>query len=346
MARPAMNDQTPHMPAPTPKPRSTICPYCGARSGNLSRCDVCRGLFDPLSRQATQNAMGPWFIRDEARPHRPGCSYETLVRMIDRGEITLDTVLRGPSTLQFWTLARWCPGVAHRLGVCHSCAERVEPTDPACAKCGAAFRVYAERQHLGLGEIRYIPGRPGPGASDVLGESAPGPSVLAESGTPTSTAGEAEDPETAARLGRLSKQLAVSRRWAVAWSVAFLLLAAVVAGALIMPLLDLEAGPANAWLRKAEPIQGEVRGPNISENAPAILLHNTTEAPGTAPPPVGEDGEEPLTESPPAAESDPGPGSTPGTEDEATRGGDMGGDGVAPAADPRVEAYANLRRLR
>ncbi|MBZ0172102.1 MAG: hypothetical protein K8E66_06965, partial [Phycisphaerales bacterium] len=127
-------------PPPTPKPKLTICPYCGARSRGLGACDSCRGKFDPLSRQATQNAMGPWFVRDDASPHRPGCSYETLVRLVTRGRVTVDSVIRGPSSRQFWTLARWCPGVAHLLGVCHSCQRGVDPNDPACGGCGASFR--------------------------------------------------------------------------------------------------------------------------------------------------------------------------------------------------------------
>ena len=41
-----------------------VCPYCGhaqsAAGVGAAQCAACKGLFDPLSRQATQNAMGPW----------------------------------------------------------------------------------------------------------------------------------------------------------------------------------------------------------------------------------------------------------------------------------------------
>ncbi len=55
-------------PAPTPQPRAIVCPYCGVISGNTARCDACSGRFDPLPRQATQNAMRPWSARDENDP--------------------------------------------------------------------------------------------------------------------------------------------------------------------------------------------------------------------------------------------------------------------------------------
>ncbi|MCA9288858.1 MAG: hypothetical protein KDA05_09760, partial [Phycisphaerales bacterium] len=47
-------------PRPKPQPRVELCPYCGAESINTTRCDRCAGKFDALSKQATQNAMGPW----------------------------------------------------------------------------------------------------------------------------------------------------------------------------------------------------------------------------------------------------------------------------------------------
>src|SRR5881394_2638955 len=80
----ATAEPRPRPAPPIPNPTLTVCPYCGHNSFNNARCDQCKGLLDPLSRQASQNAMGPWFIRDEAAPFRPGCSYETLRALIAR----------------------------------------------------------------------------------------------------------------------------------------------------------------------------------------------------------------------------------------------------------------------
>lgn len=135
-----------------------LCPYCGSLSTLAKQCNICSGYFDLLSRQRSQNAMGPWFIRDLSKPFQPGCSYATLVRMAQRGKIKPDTVLRGPSTRQFWSFARQTPGVANLLGECHSCHKPVMPTSNACPNCKASFLVPDDRQVLGLSPVHLLPG--------------------------------------------------------------------------------------------------------------------------------------------------------------------------------------------
>jgi hypothetical protein len=162
-------------PTPTPRPQPTIalCPYCGHASPNTQQCDRCKGLFDPLSRQASQNAMGPWYIRDDSNPFRPGCSYDTLKSLIVRGRVTRVSVLRGPTTRQFWTMARSTPGIAHLLGECHSCHAAARPDDPACGSCGASFVYENDRQALGLAPVHLLPGHASPEniAASVLGRA-------------------------------------------------------------------------------------------------------------------------------------------------------------------------------
>ncbi|MHC4422292.1 MAG: hypothetical protein ACYS1E_17065 [Planctomycetota bacterium] len=139
------------------KTKVLICPYCGATQTAGERCRGCGGLFEPLSRQATHNAMGPWFVRDPGKPFHPGCSYETLVKMVDRGQIDKTSIIRGPTTRQFWTVARRVPGVAHLLGYCHSCDAPVDSDDHGCHACGVPFGAYLDRNFLGLPEIRPLP---------------------------------------------------------------------------------------------------------------------------------------------------------------------------------------------
>lgn len=147
---------------PTPQPRAVICPYCGSQTALTGRCTACGGRFDPLSRQATQNHMGPWSVRDDRNPHRPGCTFDTLCRLVDTGAVTPDTVVRGPSTRQFWTLARHTPGIAHRLGFCHNCRQPVAKDAFQCPACHAPFTVDRDRQHLGVGPFRPLPGQATP----------------------------------------------------------------------------------------------------------------------------------------------------------------------------------------
>lgn len=152
----------PAQPTPAGGIRGILCPYCGHTSSNPKRCDRCSGFFDPLSRQATQNAMGPWFIRDLTNPTRPGCSFETLRELVKRGKVTRETVLRGPTTRQFWNFAARTPSVANLLGLCHNCHAEVSPDAYACQSCGAVFSPETDRQHMGLAPVHLLPGQAAP----------------------------------------------------------------------------------------------------------------------------------------------------------------------------------------
>lgn len=140
----------PESPPPRSEGRMVLCPYCGHTQSQPTRCEACRGLFEPLSRKATQISMGPWFIRDTGNPFRPGCSYETLKRQVEAGRVTSMTVIRGPTTRQFWSLAKNVPGVAHLVGYCHRCEAQVRPSDPRCPSCGEPFGGMTRRNELGL----------------------------------------------------------------------------------------------------------------------------------------------------------------------------------------------------
>lgn len=127
-----------------------LCPYCGHPQSLADQCASCNGVFEPLSRKATQIAMGPWFIRDRNMPFRPGCSFEVLKKQIETGRVKPNTVLRGPTTHQFWSVARNTPGISHLLGYCHECNSSVSPSDTSCHSCKTKFVVPSTRNELGL----------------------------------------------------------------------------------------------------------------------------------------------------------------------------------------------------
>ncbi|MFK7788423.1 MAG: hypothetical protein AB8C95_02875 [Phycisphaeraceae bacterium] len=127
-----------------------LCPYCGHAQYGGDRCQACAGLFEPLSRRATQLAMGPWQIRDKNQPFRPSCCYDVLKSMAAAGKIKPTTVLRGPTTRQFWSIARNVPGVSHLIGYCHECGNHVSPSDARCGECKSIFTEPRERNELGL----------------------------------------------------------------------------------------------------------------------------------------------------------------------------------------------------
>ncbi|MBL8744885.1 MAG: hypothetical protein JNK58_00860 [Phycisphaerae bacterium] len=173
---------------------SVLCPYCGHIQSMTEQCERCRGLFEPLSRQATQNQMGPWQLRSEKQPFGPGFSYEKLKEMVSKGRVTRATVLRGPSTKQFWSLACNAPGVAVLLGECHNCHSHVQPDEYLCRTCSAVLTCSTDRQYLGLGPVKLLPGD-GPAhevASSAANRSAARPAVpLAASGAVVAAASAA-----------------------------------------------------------------------------------------------------------------------------------------------------------
>lgn len=158
-----------------------LCPYCGHAQFGGDRCQVCQGLFEPLSRRATQIAMGPWTIRDKNNPFRPGCSYDIIKKMAQSGKLHAKTVMRGPTTKQFWSIARNVPGVSHLIGYCYQCGTHVSPVDARCGKCSAVFAEVRNRNELGLA---YKNDEEAGRAQEILeaelrGEAPPAPAVAA-----------------------------------------------------------------------------------------------------------------------------------------------------------------------
>jgi hypothetical protein len=94
--------------------------------------------------------MGPWYVRDEDRPFMPGFNEAILRQQVTAGRITANTIVRGPTTNQFWTNAADAPGVSRLMGTCHSCHQPVEPTDTTCQFCKADMSLPDDVDALGL----------------------------------------------------------------------------------------------------------------------------------------------------------------------------------------------------
>jgi sarcosine oxidase delta subunit len=247
-----------------------LCPFCGERSvaEGTTQCGACGARTDLLSRQATQNEMGPWFVRDETAPFRPGCRLETIERWARSGRLTRDTVIRGPSTHQNWMPAVRVPGVARLFGVCHACEGAVRLEEMICGACGAALHAERDRQHLGLAPVRPLPGR-GPAAAtaasllarDTGVGAGPRRSDTDASGieaVPARGVFDAQGPGRAAagsREGVLEARLARSRR---AGRIAGGLAVVAIAG-LVGVLLAVRFG----WITSAAGV------PRVSEGAPS-----------------------------------------------------------------------------
>jgi len=136
--------------SPMNQPTVVICPFCGATQPSSEVCIACTTPLDASTRQETLARMGPWSLRSAAMPFMPGCSWAQLERFIERGVVTRETILRGPTTRQLWTIATRAPGVAHLFGVCHACQTKVDRGAAACPACRASFGAPLDRNHLGL----------------------------------------------------------------------------------------------------------------------------------------------------------------------------------------------------
>jgi tetratricopeptide (TPR) repeat protein len=94
--------------------------------------------------------MGPWFVRDEARPFMPGFSEAILRHQVASGRVKADTIVRGPTTHQFWMRADQTPGLSRLLGKCHACGGNVTAQDESCGTCHADLSLPHDIDRLGL----------------------------------------------------------------------------------------------------------------------------------------------------------------------------------------------------
>lgn len=294
--------------------------------------------------------MGPWFVRIESQPFRPGCNYATLLHLIERGTVRADTAVRGPTTRQFWMLARWCPGVAHRLGLCHSCQAKVDPESSECSACGAAFARSEDRQALGLGDVRPLPGRSVPSEVRRAGvAAAPAAALAPDAGSPSDTdaTGRVSSPSQEAAaddLGdeglrelRLRRDLRRSKRWTAVWSALALITLAGLGGYAVFLQLDLGSGPVGQWLSARQTSTDSDRadvapGPNDEVHRPQAAVGEADLLP------PGPDDDAPP---PGLASTDEGEAGGPAVE--SGTGEEPGEDGVAGA---RIRTLSRLRGLR
>lgn len=278
--------------APAPRPQTTLCPYCGHVSASAKACERCRGVFEPLSRQASQNAMGPWFIRDESNPFLPGFSLATLRQMVRRGRITPDTIIKGPSTRQFWAYARSVPGVAHLLGACHVCRATANADLTSCSACGASFDVPDDREHLGLTPVRLLPGQADPAQIAAAGASGVQASAMGTgAGTVLSIVSQVgPEIDAAALISARQRQRRAQRRRTVGLIVLVVVLVGL--GAAVAALLSRghrpvakESATPPTPAKSEPPLNRTGTGENASPDGEAVSEPTAVEVPAPATPP-------------------------------------------------------------
>lgn len=129
-----------------------VCPFCGVLQDTSEDevCGVCSRLIGRSTLVVAENEMGPWWIRREKYPFRPGMTYDHIADYARNGKIDERTIIRGPTTKQLWDIAGRVKGIAHLMGRCHACGVKVDPSSRSCTACSADFFVYRDRNNLGL----------------------------------------------------------------------------------------------------------------------------------------------------------------------------------------------------
>ena len=118
--------------------RSDVAPciYCGQIvSRREERCPHCRASFSTAVRKASREVLGPWYYLDARNPSGRGVTFETIIKMAEKGRIRPDSVVRGPTTHQDWMYAAETPRLAKYLGMCPHCFAEAKPEEAYCSRC-------------------------------------------------------------------------------------------------------------------------------------------------------------------------------------------------------------------
>src|SRR5688500_4994066 len=113
-----------------------VCPFCGAqRETDVGACSNCSLEDSPTTRTATRSKLGPWYVLQSRNPSAPGMNFATLMLLVQKGRVTARSVVRGPTTAQFWRHAARVKGVSREFGLCWSCGGDVVRTARTCPGC-------------------------------------------------------------------------------------------------------------------------------------------------------------------------------------------------------------------
>lgn len=114
------------------------CPFCGhLLSAQAQRCEACKMAVDDRTVAGLSRLLGPWFVLDPNAPSAPGLNWEKFLAHIQKGRVTPQSVVRGPTTLGLWRFAADTPLVATQFGRCWSCHQQLPDINARhCPHCG------------------------------------------------------------------------------------------------------------------------------------------------------------------------------------------------------------------
>jgi hypothetical protein len=144
------DESDPQVPAgKAGSPTVHVCPFCGTISDRVDEaCRRCTMENTALTRQATRARIGPWYVMQNRNPGAPGMKCSTLLALVRKGQITPKTVIRGPTTHQFWRFAARVKGISREFGLCFSCGTRLDSKSVECPRCGKSQELPANPDTL------------------------------------------------------------------------------------------------------------------------------------------------------------------------------------------------------
>jgi len=89
----------------------------------------------PTTRSATKTRIGPWYVLQSRNPAAPGMKWTTLLALVEKGQVTPRSVVRGPTTHQLWRFAAHVKGLSREFGLCYSCGSQIDKTTHQCPNC-------------------------------------------------------------------------------------------------------------------------------------------------------------------------------------------------------------------
>lgn len=114
----------------------SVCPFCGQqKTTSAEPCPRCTMEDTPATRQATKARIGPWHVLQNRSPSAPGMKFSTLLWLVNKGQVTPRSIVRGPTTYQLWRWAAHVRGLSREFGICYSCGGAIERSAAICGHC-------------------------------------------------------------------------------------------------------------------------------------------------------------------------------------------------------------------
>lgn len=180
-------------------PLEPVCPFCGLVNEFAgSPCQRCTMEDTAVTREATHAKLGGWFVYQARNPAAPGMNYVTLLALIERGRITRRSIVRGPTTGQFWRYASRVKGISREFGLCWNCGGELRSTARLCPRCKHLQEPPINPDVMLEGEPLLSP--PHPGEPRKIASPAPTVGLLSLSELPAAHSAHEAKPSAAASL--------------------------------------------------------------------------------------------------------------------------------------------------